>query len=109
MSPTYISTYDKGTLTERRMVHLFKLPDKTTFCVEVYDIGTSDSPIDISLDDQEAVRLTTNGLAWHMVRDILEMVNEKEDEELETHEPIVGLIASLHWACVAEPDAMGVI
>lgn len=91
------------------MIHIFKMPDNTTYVAELCDIGLSESPINFFTPDRHShVRLEVGSSGWYLMLCILDLVDEDTEDDLKAHEPIAGLVAALHWACIAEPDAMGV-
>ncbi len=98
------------------MIYLFESPDGTVFIVEICDVGNIDSPIKLAICDRDSrVTFESGGIGWFLISNVLDLVDngnsggEDEDENLETHSPIVDLVASIHYAAVCEPDAMGVL
>lgn len=91
------------------MIHIFKMPNDATYMVELCDVGLSESPINFYMPDKDShVRLEVGSSGWYFLLCILDLVDDDAEHRLEEHEPIAGLVAALHWACIAEPIAMGV-
>lgn len=92
------------------MIHIFQALDGTTYMAEVCDLTKTDSPINLSIyDTDNRVTLEVGMPGWCMMGLIFEMLYLNDDDDLDKHEPIVDLVASVHWAAMAEPDAMGAI
>lgn len=87
--------------------------DGTIIIVDIMDIGATDNPISLELYDHDSrVLLAVEGPGWHMVGQVLmqlEYETDGCDDEMQTHGPIVDLLSAIHYACVAEPDFMGVL
>jgi len=92
------------------MTHYFITPDGSTYAAEFCDIGLSESPINFYIPDKNShIRLEIGSSGWYIMLCILDLVDEDTEHKLNEHEPIVGLVAALHWACMAESDAFGVV
>lgn len=88
------------------LTYIFVGPEEIAYIVE---LGASLSdPVNLYIhEDTVVLTLEVGETAWYLIDTILSML-ENSDDELTTHQPIVEMVAAIHWACIAKPHEMGV-